>query len=173
MSEVSSSEHLEEEPRAEVIEYSNEYKDQVLRLINDIAENKFGHHSKIGRPDLEKIEEAYQTDKGNFWVALEENNVVGTVALKDMGDNRGGLRRLYVKKDLRKSGIGKKLFSNLLAFARNNAYEKLFLSTGKNNEVASRFYIENGFERVESLPEDFPHSSNLSIFFALDIKEEK
>jgi len=153
-----------------VIPYSDEYKEAVRNLIFDIAENELGHHSKTGRPDLANIKEVYQINKGNFWVAVKDGELVGTIALKDMGENRGDLWRFYVKKNLRKKGIGHKLFSILIGFARDKEYKQIFLSTHLDQEAANRFYLKHGFKRINSLPADFAHSPKDEIFYELDLE---
>jgi ribosomal protein S18 acetylase RimI-like enzyme len=160
-----------EKPQVEIMQYSDEYKDEVVKLIFEISENELRHRSRSGRPDLQKIKEVYQKNKGNFWVALEESKVVGTIALKDMGDNRGDLWRFYVRKDLRMMGVGQRLFATLMDFAKQNGYKEIFLSTHHDQEAANKFYLKHGFKRIESLPEDFPHSSNDEVFYELNLEE--
>lgn len=172
MDKTSSPENLEKEPRAEIVEYTDEYKDEVIKLIFEIAENELGHHSKSGRPDLYNIPEVYQKGKGNFWVATENGHVVGTIALREMQNERGDLWRFYVRKDLRRMGIGKKLFSALLEFAKENNYKEIFLSTQQEQAAANKFYTKNGFKEVESLPKDFSTSPNDKVFYELDLEEE-
>ena len=82
MSEIPRSEQPEQEPKFEVLEYSDEYKEGIIKLINDVYENEMGQHSKSGRPDLDIIPEMYQKNNGNFWVALDGEKVIGTIALK-------------------------------------------------------------------------------------------
>ncbi len=173
MSETPRSEEIEKEPEVEITEYSDKYKDAVMELVFEIAENELGHHSASGRPDLQKIKEVYQKDRGNFWVALKAGEIVGTIALKDMGEGRGDLWRFYVKGNLRERGIGHKLFFALMDFAENNGYKEIFLSTRKDQGAANKFYLRHGFEQIEALPEDFPHSLNDDTFYKLDLESEK
>jgi len=153
-----------------IIPYTDKYKEETIELIFDILENEFGHHSKSGRPDLYNITEEYQKNNGNFWLAVENENVVGTIALKNCDDGVGFLERMYVKKELRRVGLGTKLFSTLLTFAKNNNYKKIFLSTWEDTISANNFYIKNGFKRIESLPESIANrSSSDNIFYKLEL----
>ena len=154
----------------EIITYTDKYKEQTIELIFDILENEFGHHSKSGRPDLYRIPQEYQISNGNFWLAIDGEDVVGTVALRDCGDNQGFLERMYVKKELRRAGVGGKLFSTLLDFAKTKNYKEIFLSTWKDTISANNFYIKNGFQRIESLPESIANrSSSDNIFYKLEL----
>src|SRR4051794_25926861 len=53
------------------------------------------------QPDLQGIPEFYQQGAGNFWVALSEGKVVGTVALLDLGGGQGALRKMFVDANYR------------------------------------------------------------------------
>jgi N-acetylglutamate synthase-like GNAT family acetyltransferase len=172
MSDTASEEKPGEEPKVEIMEYSDDYKQQVKDLIFDIAENELKRHSKSGRPDLDNIGEIYQTKKGNFWIATENGEIIGTIALKDMGEDRGDLWRFYVRKDMRRKGVGGKLFSTLKEFALENGYKKIFISTQGTQEAANKFYIKIGAKRTEAPPKDFPHSSNDKTFYELDLEKK-
>lgn len=155
-----------------VITYSDKYKEDVIKLVFNILENEFGHHSKSGRPDVCNISEFYQKDeKSNFWIAVDENdNVLGAIALLNLGEGRGNLRRLYVKKELRGKGVAKDLFLVLLNFAGEKGYKEIFLSTWDEAIAAQKFYEKNGFERIDSLPEKIAWtSSSDNVFYKLEL----
>ena len=75
--------------------YSAEYKDAISHLIINIQRGEFGIAITLEQqPDLQTIPEIYQKGNGNFWIALMNGNVVGTIALIDI--NTG----LFLKKKL-------------------------------------------------------------------------
>lgn len=156
-----------------IISYEEAYKDQVIELIFNILENEFGHHGKSGRPDVKNISEHYQKDPlSNFWVAIGENNeVIGTIALSDVGEGMGYLQRLMVKKEFRRDGVGRKLLEHLLNFAKSTDYKEIYLSTSEDMIDANRFYLKNGFIRIDSLPEESGNRSSWdNVFYKLEIK---
>ena len=153
----------------EIAIYSDKHKEGVVKLINDIQELEFGRHSKSGRPDLYRIGEVYQKNRGNFWIALDDDKVVGTIGLSDYGKGMGYLERFYVAKELRRQGLGSKLFSILLKFAEDNKYKEIFLSTHDDKVAAKSFYLKNGFKRINSLPDDYPCAID-EIFYKLDLR---
>lgn len=168
-------ESAEQEPTFRVERYSDEYKEQVVELINHIMENEFGTHSKSGRPDIRNIPEVYQkVESGDFWIALDENNqVVGTIALSDYGEGVGFLQRFAVKKEFRKKGVGTKLFSHLIDFAKLHQYKEIFLSTSDRRKDAIKFYEKNGWEEVKEVPENIrPQIGKENLFYRLDLKED-
>ncbi|MGZ8552388.1 MAG: GNAT family N-acetyltransferase, partial [Chitinophagaceae bacterium] len=80
--------------------YSDSYKQPIIDLILDIQRNEFGVAITLeDQPDLENIPSFYQKNDGNFWVAVVENTVAGTIALLDIGNARGALRKMFVHKD--------------------------------------------------------------------------
>jgi len=153
----------------EIITYSDKYKKPTIELIFDIVENEFGRHSKSGRPELYKITEVYQNNGGNFWLAIDNEKVISTIGLRNCGEKKGYLERFYVDKKFRRKGIGYKLLTVLLEFAKNNGYREIFLSTWEDLTAANNFYVKNGFKKVSSLPENFPSTKKDEIFFRLEL----
>ena len=169
-------ESREKEPAFKVERYSDEHKEQVIELINDIINNEFGVRSKSGRPDIKNIPEHYQrTESEDFWIALDEgNHVVGTIGLSDYGEGDGILERFNVKSNLRGKGIGSNLYSQLMDFAKACEYKKLFLGTSEKRKQAMDFYKKRGFSLVpkEQIPEDvFKRVGKDPLQMMLDLEE--
>ncbi len=151
-----------------IITYQDQYKTAVRELIFEIAEKELGHHSKSGRPDLSNIKEIYQTERGNFWLALDGGKLVGTIGLREMRHGIGHFTRFYVDKDYRRKGIGSKLFFALIKFAEKNNYKKIFLATSSDQIAANKFYVKMGLKRIYSPPDDLPHSSTDEVFYEIN-----
>jgi len=152
--------------------YEEKYKDQVVKLIFDIQEIELGHQSKSGRPDTKNIPEFYQkSNRENFWLAVDENdNVVGTIGLTDCKNGNGELHRMHVRQDMRRQKIATKLLFELLSFAKQKKYKAIYLSTADEPGAKHSFYKNNGFEKVESAPEEIDHPSHPNVFYKLEIK---
>lgn len=145
----------------QVNNYSASYQQQVVALILSIQQIEFGVPVTLeSQPDLENIPSFYQKDKGNFWIAIIENKVLGTIALLDIGNSRGALRKMFVHKDYRgkEYGIGQTLLNTLLEWARQNNLKEILLGTTEKFIAAQRFYEKNGFEQIakQLLPGEFP-----------------
>lgn len=65
-------------------------------------------------PDLHHIAEVYLMGTGNFWLAWWDEVPVGQIGAQDIG---GGveLRRMYVRAEYRRRGIGARLIAGLVA----------------------------------------------------------
>lgn len=151
----------------QILPYSAKYKNQTIDLILNILEGEFGLYG-INRPDLQKISETYQKNKGDFWVAIEKNQVVGTIALCNYEKNRGYLKRFYVQKNYRGSGVADSLFFTCIKFARKNKYKEIYLGTLENMLAANKYYIKKGFKRIEHLPQDIPSLGD-TMFYQMDL----
>jgi len=141
--------------------YSPVYQQEVIDLILSIQQTEFGLPITLeAQHDLENIPEFYQKENGNFWIAIVENKVIGSIALLDIGDSRGALRKMFVRKDFRgkEYGIGYTLLNNLLEWAGQKKFKEILLGTTDRFVAAQRFYEKNGFTVIEKqlLPKEFP-----------------
>jgi GNAT superfamily N-acetyltransferase len=141
--------------------FSDIYKRDVGKFILQIQRTEFGVPITLQeQPDLNDIPNFYQTNNGNFWVALVDKKVVGTIALLDIGNSQGALRKMFVHKDFRGKdfGIGQKLLDNLFAWATQKNFKEILLGTTEKFIAAQRFYEKNGFIEIDkgTLPKEFP-----------------
>jgi Acetyltransferase (GNAT) family. len=141
--------------------FSKEYQDEVIDLILGIQRNEFHIPiSKEDQPDLSEIPDFYQTKCGNFWMAVDGQQVVGTIALIDIGNHQGALRKMFVKTEYRGKPLNtaKMLLSALISWASGHHMQEIFLGTTEKFLAAHRFYEKNKFVQIpkEHLPRTFP-----------------
>lgn len=79
--------------------YSGKYDKEIVLLILDIQNNE----AKIGltlieQPDLLDIEASYRQNAGEFWLALSDGNVIGTLGLMMKERNCAVMKKFFVKK---------------------------------------------------------------------------
>jgi N-acetylglutamate synthase-like GNAT family acetyltransferase len=134
---------------------------EVADLILGIQRDEFSIPITISdQPDLLQIESFYQKGSGNFWVARSEDQLVGTIALLDIGNNQGALRKMFVAKGFRgkEFGVGQKLIDHLIAWVKQKGVQEIYLGTTEKFLAAQRFYEKNGFLEVgkSELPKAFP-----------------
>ncbi|WP_066074845.1 GNAT family N-acetyltransferase [Neobacillus soli] len=144
-----------------VKEYSYENQAQVVDLILQIQQQEYNISiTKDDQPDLFNIEEYYQTGNGNFWVALFDKNVVGTISLLDIGNNQVALRKMFVNKEYRGATYktASLLLDTAIKWAKERSIKAVFLGTTPQFLAAHRFYEKNGFISIglDDLPENFP-----------------
>lgn len=144
-----------------VKEYSCEYQFQVIELILQIQQKEYNVPiTKEDQPDLLSIEDFYQTGNGNFWIALFDDKVVGTISLLDIGNQQAALRKMFVDKEFRgpKYRTASLLLHNALKWANEKSINAVYLGTTVQFLAAHRFYEKNGFQSIDpkELPNSFP-----------------
>ncbi len=144
-----------------VEEYSSKYQPQIVSLILQIQQDEYHIPiTKADQPDLLDVEGFYKKGSGNFWVSLDKDKVVGTIALLDIENHRAALRKMFVAKDY--GGHVYKtahlLLSAALGWSSEKGIREIFLGTTVQFLAAHRFYEKNGFEEISSheLPTTFP-----------------
>lgn len=145
----------------EIKTYTDIYNKEVVELILTIQTKEFEVPITLeAQPDLKDIRHFYQTSNGNFWVARNNNEIIGTIALLDIGNDQGALRKMFVNAAYRGKdyGVGQKLLDHLLEWARQKNFKEILLGTTAKFLAAQRFYEKNGFIEIEkaTLPVTFP-----------------
>lgn len=148
--------------------------DAVQALILSIQRQEFGLAITLAdQPDLLDIPGFYRRGSGDFWVAELAGEVVGSIALIDIGGGRGVLRKMFVAAPYRGAGraIAQCLLDGLIARCRAAGMHQLMLGTVSRYLAAQRFYVRNGFEPIGpgSLPPDFPRMRVDDRFYRLDL----
>ena len=145
----------------QIAPFSAEYAEAVGALIVGIQRDEFQIPISLeDQPDLQDIPAFYQQGSGNFWVALAEAEVVGTVALLDIGNDQGALRKMFVRASHRgrERAVSARLLETLLEWARAHGVKEIYLGTTEKFLAAHRFYERNGFQQIaaDELPPSFP-----------------
>ena len=159
----------------QVVPYQHEHFRDATNLIVSIQRDEFGFDIDLARqPDLSQIPAFYQTGAGNFWVALHGHTMVGTIALKDIGEGSVALRKMFVASDYRGAewGIAAKLLHIAIDWARQHAVRSIFLGTTEKFRAAHRFYEKHGFALIEkaALPESFLFMPVDTRFYQLNLE---
>jgi GNAT superfamily N-acetyltransferase len=141
--------------------YEKKYEQAVIDLILPIQQTEFGIPVTIEQqPDLRTIPLFYQAGQGNFWIALYEGKVIGTIALLDIGHGRGALRKMFVDAAWRgkEHGVAQALLNTLVAWAVEHCITEILLGTTEKFIAAHKFYEKNRCNEVPkaSLPPEFP-----------------
>ncbi len=150
------------------------YAEEVPNLILSIQIGEFQVPvTRQDQPDLEQIPAVYQRGKGNFWVALSDEKVVGTIAAIDFGDDMLALRKMFVHRDFRgrEHGTAQLLWETLLDWSTERQVKAIYLGTIERLVAARRFYARNGFVDIakEDLPKNFPLMPVDTLFYQKEL----
>ena len=157
-----------------VCEYRARYHDELVQMIGNIQREEFHIPITIdGQPDLQNIESFYQ-EQGNFWVALCEGHVVGSIGVRRLDGTNAALRKMFVDARYRgkEKGVSAKLLRQLLRWARQQGIGIVYLGTTSRFLAAHRFYEKNGFQQIgkEDLPADFPVMDVDNTFYRYELQ---
>jgi GNAT superfamily N-acetyltransferase len=93
---------------------------------------------------------------GLFLVARHGRDLVGGVGLRSMSEpdlHFAEVKRLWVRPDLRREGIGLVLMNEIETHAKDLGYVTLFLETGPAQPEALSLYQSTGWTYVETYPD--------------------
>jgi len=116
--------------------------------------------------DLDDPQRAY----GGVWVATDEGEVVGSVAIRLLdGDQVAELKRMYLKAAYRGRGLGRSLLGRAIEWAKSRGCRSIVLDTSTTMTAAQRLYETAGFARTGARTEIGMHDSRCEILYRLDL----
>jgi GNAT superfamily N-acetyltransferase len=176
---VNLSSHTRPEMAISIESWAASDRQAVIDLVLDIQRGEFGVPITVAdQPDLADVAGSYGKGRGGFWVAREDDAIVGTIGLLDhgsveRGEHAAALRKMFVRRDRRGAahGVAEGLISALLSHARAVGLVTLRLGTRPEMVAAHRFYEKHGFVRVDeaTLPPSFPRMKVDSVFYRIDL----
>ena len=152
--------------------YTEKHKAAIVALILNIQNNEFNVPVTLNdQTDLLDIKNYYLKKNGNFWIALDDEKLIGTIALIDIDNGQCALRKMFVHKDYRgkEKGVGQSLLNTLTDWCKQKNINEIYLGTVEQLYAAKRFYFKNGFEKIDkaALPDNFPLMQVDTEFFKL------
>ena len=127
-------------------DYTNGYQREVEDFV-------VGIHKEFGFPynfildyDLENPDKFYSQVGGIFYLLLNREQVIGTVAVRKINDKFAEIKRMYLLPEYRGLGWGTQLLEKVLAFCREKGFKTCILDTNVTQEAAQKLYAKYGFE---------------------------
>jgi GNAT superfamily N-acetyltransferase len=110
-------------------------------------------HSTIhGVETVERIvaalPEPYVAPRGALWVAWEDEEALGCLALQELAPDTAELKRMYVRPESRGRGVARRLVEHAIEVATARGYSRLRLGTLPSMQAAQQLYASLGFRRV-------------------------
>jgi RimJ/RimL family protein N-acetyltransferase len=91
----------------------------------------------------------FPREREQLWVVESDGAFAGSIALTDEDGETGMIRWVLLDPSLRGGGVGTRMVSEVVEFARQAGYARLELETFSELETAARIYRSHGF-RVTS-----------------------
>ena len=150
----------------EILEYINEYKENVNTLMHNILVDEYGFQ-ELSDEILNAQNEEYNMGNNRLWLAMENGEIIGTTGLIEVSENHAILKKVYVEESHRGKGIAQQLLNQCLEYAKEIGYDYIYLITYDRLDRAKAFYSKNGF-----IPYDDGYEKPLGeeIRYRLDLK---
>jgi ribosomal protein S18 acetylase RimI-like enzyme len=128
---------------------TKESVEQAKSLIQEYAESlEFDLKFQDFDTEMEIFPEHYASPRGCLYIAMDENQPVGCVALRDLGDGICEMKRLYVKPNYRGQNIGRSLAETVIQAAGKLGYDRMRLDTIPSMKQANGLYKVLGFKEI-------------------------
>lgn len=122
-----------------------------IRILFKEYENSlgFGLQFQDFREEYAGLPGEYALPDGCLLLAFYKERVAGCVALRKMQDGTCELKRMYVRPEYRRKGIGRAMAQKIIEEARAIGYERMRLDTINTMKEAIALYRSLGFAETE------------------------
>jgi len=124
----------------------------VVHAASDELQQRYGGDGDNKHLSVEEM----RPPQGIFLVARHDRHLVGGVGLRSIAEpdlHFAEVKRLWVRPDLRREGIGLVLMKEIESRARELRYLTLFLETGPAQPEALALYRSNGWTEIDHYPD--------------------
>ena len=143
--------------------YNKNYKDILVTMLREYLE--FTAKFLIKEPwkcsvniddELAKTFDnldQFTAPKGEIFLVIFNNKVVGTASIKMIRNNASELKRMYIEPKYRRQKIGKFLLKHAIEKSVHFGASEMYLESPPPFKPAHKLYLKNGFELIEEYPE--------------------
>jgi GNAT superfamily N-acetyltransferase len=146
--------------KVRIVPFEARHADGFRSLVSDTL-REFGFEPDSGLdPDLDEPVRHYAA----LWIAELDGQVIGSVALEDLGDGAVLLKRMYLREDQRGHGLGRRLLTIAVDWAQARGVSVIRLDTSERMQAARALYEAYGFRR---LPGEAPRQGQPRLLYEL------
>lgn len=128
---------------------------EYLQWANTRVNQEFGVDFDIAamlEGDMAKLEIFLPPD-GRIVLAGEGSRLAGIACLKRLKDGIAEIKRMYVRPDFRRQGLGRALLDSLIQEAKEAGYHTIRLDSARFMKSAHALYESAGFLEIPPYPE--------------------
>ncbi|MDD4901874.1 MAG: GNAT family N-acetyltransferase [Patescibacteria group bacterium] len=130
--------------------YRTSDQDTVLRLhVEGLKQTESFLDDPKYNQDFSNIKEIYLNNRGEFLMAMLNDEIIGMGALRKINEQTAEIKRMRVDLKYQRQGIGSTILDRLIDRARELGYEKIILDTNTNQAAARRLYEKYGFKEYK------------------------
>jgi GNAT superfamily N-acetyltransferase len=123
----------------------------IVHAASDELQQRYGGDGDNQHLSVDEL----RPPSGLFLVARHDRHLVGGVGLRSIADpmlRYGEVKRLWVRPDLRREGIGLVLMKEIESRARELDYVTLYLETGPAQPEALALYRSHDWTEIDQYP---------------------
>jgi GNAT superfamily N-acetyltransferase len=123
----------------------------IMYAASDELQQRYGGEGDNAHLNVDEL----RPPSGIFLVARHDRHLVGGVGLRSIAEpslHFAEIKRLWVRPDLRREGIGLVLMNEIESRARDLGNATLYLETGPAQPEALALYRSNGWTEIDQYP---------------------
>ena len=135
--------------KVEIVSYSNKYSKYFYELNYDWL-NEFFYVEEYDEQVLRNCKSEIIDKGGYIFFALNNSQVVGTMALILKENGIYELNKMAVKKDLRGNGIGHQLIQYIIDYSIDKNFKSIILYSNTVLKNSIHLYKKFGFNEIDN-----------------------
>jgi ribosomal protein S18 acetylase RimI-like enzyme len=96
------------------------------------------------------VERGFPSEREAIRIVELDGEHAGSIGLSDEGDGDAAIRWVVLSPEVRGKGLGRRLVAEMLAFAEDHGYRRVWLETFSELEAAAHVYRDAGFVVTEA-----------------------
>ena len=128
--------------------------DAIVAHHRYVYGEEYGVDSRFGDFVAEAVEEVaergFPRERETIRIVELDGEHVGSIALTDEGDDEAAIRWVLLGPEVRGKGLGRRLVADMLAFAEDQGYRRVWLYTFSELKAAAHLYLDAGFVVTEA-----------------------
>ena len=128
---------------------------QVFQDTRPLEESMAYYEAQGQLHDLDDFQKSYFDNDGIFLVITDEDQLIGTGAVRKIDPEICELKRLWLLFEYHGQGLGYRMIQDLFRFAREKNYQRMRLETDRGHQNrAFDFYRRLGFYEIPRYSEN-------------------
>lgn len=142
--------------------YDIKYQNYLVRFLQECLPQSGRKLELTGRHKIYcNINDSFE----DFWCLFDDENIIGTVALKRLDARRCELKSLYLLEKYHGMKLGCQLLQTAIRKAQQDGYQEILLDTLSSSKKAISLYEKAGFIRTERYNTNYTADVFMSLKF--------
>src|SRR5689334_9877028 len=122
---------------------------QIFQDTRTLDESIAYYESRGLLQDMDEVQQTYFDNDGIFLVLTDDEQIIGTGAIRKIDDEIYELKRLWLRVEYHGQGPGYRMIQELFTFARQKGYRRVWLETDRHAQSrAFELYKRLGFHEI-------------------------